>query len=442
MALSYCEVCGVLIKGGGQELPEGVICDDCFDSRQVDVPEESAMESVSTKETIQFECPYCHAVLRVSVNVGKRTNIRCPRCSETFYCEADRSVKARLEGNTTQVIQQEELLPELTPSQGFQPAPDFNSTQPLGPGGTQPMPKASGTQPMRALGQPQHMTPSTGRYGPGALGQPQHMTPSTGRLSGGAMGHSPTVIQPGSSDAHDGPDLELLPEDTKISDVRRKPTRSLGLRASDEGRLDLDTDSLKEKTRRFSKKDVEAERKRQTGRAGSERKKGGAHKPKAPAKRAASGRLGKKKGGRGTDKVQRKGGRGTDKVKRTGDGGALDKSSGTVKREKRVVAARSRADEIEAETGRRALRWGLGFAAVFVPLVLALFLARLGHRQAALVRADRPVGKLLSSAGRQSDRAVRSLNELVGGLVPDLPPERPAGVGAVSSGSQAPVTTR
>ncbi|MGE0707384.1 MAG: hypothetical protein AB7N76_04460 [Planctomycetota bacterium] len=437
MALSYCEVCGVLIKGGGQELPEGVICDECFESRRVDVPEESEVDVAHPKEKIQFECPYCGAVLRVAVHVGKRTNIRCPKCTETFYAEADGSVKARLEGNTTQVIQQEDLLPELTPSRGQPKAPpqeaSSTGTQPMRAvreDQTQPLRNQSATQPLAPL------KPSTQRVGPSIAGAgsapvlPQQPggAPRTGVLQGGFLG-SPSVIRPTSNDAHPGPDLKLLPEEVTIADVQRKTARVADLRASDEGRIDLDTSSLKEKTRRLTRDGLKKELEQKGGRA-TGRKQQAAEEP-APDEESKSPKKGKTanlgKGARATGKTKA-----SDRLKKSS--GRLEKSSGTVKREKRVQAARERADELESESSRRALTLAFGWACVLLPVLVALFLARLADRQAGLVQADKPVGKALHVLGRQSDRAVRSLNELLGGAVPDLPPERPRG-------GAAPVTT-
>lgn len=417
MALSYCEVCGVLIKGGGQDLPEGVICDECFASRQVEVPEESGVDEANPKEKIQFECPYCAAVLRVAVNRGKRTNIRCPKCTETFYAAADGSVKARLEGNTTQVLVQDDLYDTLsTPASGTAPEPDEqtdtrtmraakNSTQPLRPMGH------AATQPLRPLG---------GKSS-GAHRRPTASFPPLRPASG--QHDAPQVLQPGPAAAGTG-GLDLLPEEVTISDVRRKTAthKRQELRASDEGRIALDAGSLREKTERLKRdklhdkilEDV-PEPEPAPARSTTKRKK---KKPKAP-----------KKSGRISDRHKRK------------DSGKLDKSSGTIKREKRVATARQRADEIEAERSGRALKLGLGWILVAVPLLVALFFMRLGWREASLVAPEKPVGRALRAAGAQGDRAVRSLNELLpaGSRLPDLPPERPV---ALPPGGVTPVTSK
>jgi len=429
VALSYCEVCGVLIKGGGQDLPEGVICDECFASRQVEVPEESGVDEANPKEKIQFECPYCAAVLRVAVNRGKRTNIRCPKCTETFYAAPDGSVKARLEGNTTQVLVQDDLYDTLsTPSSGTEAGPDEqtstramraakNATQPM-----RPMGHAS-TQPLRPLGGAKssgaHQRPTAGfpPLRPGGSGQHDKPTGSFGQL-----GEAPAVLQPGGGGAGGGSGgLDLLPEEVSISDVRRKTATHMRqeLRASDEGRIALDAGSLREKTERLKRGKLHEKMEEELPAAEpASRSTGKKPKPKAP-----------KKSGRVSDRIKRK------------DSGKLDKSSGTIKREKRVATARQRADEIEAERSGRALRLGMGWILVTLPLLAALFFMRLGWREASLVAPEKPVGRALRAAGGQGDRAVRSLNELLpaGSRLPDLPPERPV---SLPPGGVTPVTSR
>ena len=70
MALSYCEICGVLIPGGSSlsDDPEGVICDGCYDSRQVVLGDDSSDEAIpldAPLEPVQFECVYCRSLLRL-----------------------------------------------------------------------------------------------------------------------------------------------------------------------------------------------------------------------------------------------------------------------------------------------------------------------------------------------------------------------------------------
>ena len=430
MALSYCEVCGVLIKGGGQDLPEGVICDECFASRQVEVPEESGQDEASPKEKIQFECPYCAAVLRVAVSRGKRTNIRCPKCAETFYAAPDGSVKARLEGNTTQVLVQDDLYDTLsTPASGTDPGDEEqtgtramraakNATQPM-----RPMGHAS-TQPLRPLGGGKgsgaHRRPTAG-FPPLRGGGSGQQDKPTGKF--GQLGEAPSVRRPSGGGAVGGSGgLDLLPEEVTISDVRRKTAthKRQELRASDEGRIALDAGSLREKTARL-KRDKLHEK--------IEEELPAAEPAPSPAKRKKPKPKAPKKSGRVSDRIKRK------------DSGKLDKSSGTIKREKRVATARQRADEIEAERSGRALKLGLGWILVALPLLVALFFMRLGWRDASLVAPEKPAGRALRAAGAQGDRAVRSLNELLpaGSRLPDLPPERPV---SLPPGSIGPVTSQ
>ncbi len=80
MALSYCEICGVLIKGeGGLELPEGVICDGCYESRQVEIgtsTDDEEMDEFDLGALVgpaQFECVYCQSLLRLPLPPARHT---------------------------------------------------------------------------------------------------------------------------------------------------------------------------------------------------------------------------------------------------------------------------------------------------------------------------------------------------------------------------------
>jgi len=374
VALTYCEVCGVLIKGGGADVPEGVICDDCFSSRQVMVESDSelVLAQPASDEKIQFGCPYCSAVLRLAVPPGDRLHVRCPRCSETFYADSDGTVTAQLEGNTTQVLLQEDVgLPSLTPSGGHS--------------GTQPMPAMNKTRPLQALGG-------------GGLAPNLQSSPAGG--------------------------LELRPTGT-FAPSSQTPAAS-NLRASDEGRINLDTQSLKAKTQRFGKgtgKGPKATgRKRTTGRT-----KGGTDKlprpaspepaPKAPKKVEGPAPLAKRKG------VVPKGKKASERFNKV--------SSGRIKR------AVNRGNELEREEERRALRTAISWALILAPALLAVFFGVLVGRDAGLVQPTKPVGRFLHSTGGQGDRAVRAINALLppGSRVPGLASERPVGTAPLTSSS-------
>ena len=387
MALTYCEVCGVLIKGSGADAPQGVICDGCFDSRQVMV--ESAGELlraepvVATPEKVQFACPYCAAVLRVALPKGERTHVRCPRCSETFYAEGDGKVAARMEGNTTQVLLQADVLPDLTPPGGGR-AMD-TGTQPLRPlrsDATQPMRslRADGTRPLRPL------EPAAGAQ------------------------------------------FELRPTGEPGPSARD----TAALRASDEGRIALDADALRAKTQRFGDG-------RKTGRTGTGRTATG----RTETGRAATGA---KKGG--TDRIPRPAAEApaveTPLAKRTGKVPARKRaserlrnvSSGAIKR------AVAKAEELETEQEKRLLRTIGAWLLVLAPALVCGFLAHLASRDAGLVEANKPAGRLLRTTGLQGDRALRAMNGLLPpeqrlpGLSLERPAERARGDAATVDSSQ------
>lgn len=361
MALTYCEVCGVLIKGSGADAPEGVICDECFDSRQVMV--ESAGELlraepvvVAAPEKVQFACPYCAAVLRVALSPHERTHVRCPRCSETFYAESDGTVVARMEGNTTQILLQADVLPDLTPPGGGRSVDA--TTQPLRPLRT------DATRPMRAL------------------------EPS--------------------------PSFELHPTGEQPPSARD----TAALRASDEGRIALDAEALRAKTKRFGTG------RKTTGRtqSGGAKGKGGTDRIPRPPEAEPEAPLAKR-----TAKVpQRK--RASERLRNV--------SSGAIKR------AVKKAEELETEHERRLLRTLGAWVLVLAPALGCAFLAHLASRDAGLVEQTKPAGRLLRSAGLQGDRALRAMNGLLPAeqRLPGLTLERPAE--RARGGSAAPDSSR
>ena len=384
MALTYCEVCGVLIKGGGADVPEGVICGECFASRQVMLEsDELIIAEPAPVEKIQFGCPYCSAVLRVAVPPGERMHVRCPKCTETFYADCDGTVAAQMEGNTTQVLLQEEVLPDLSP-------PPVSGTQPLNALG-----RGSETVALRPLGS--------------SLGQPQ-------------------VFQSGG----DSGGLDLLPDGVRRPTENLEPIPSL-LRASDEGRIDLDTSKLRAKTQRFGKAKQTGKHGKQTGKTGKQ-----TGKIQAPARRGRSPG--------GTDKIPRppepppepaasepeepiakrkgkipKGKKASERFRSV--------SSGAMKR------AIGRTNQMEKEGERRAVRTALAWGFVLAPALLAGFLGILVGRDAGLVDAKKPTGRFFRSAGLQGDRAIRAINDLLPPASRDagLSKDRPAGTAAVGS---------
>lgn len=381
MALTYCEVCGVLIKGGGADVPEGVICGECFSSRQVMLESDSnlVMAEPASEEKIQFGCPYCSAVLRLAVPDGDRLHVRCPKCSETFYADSDGTVTAQLEGNTTQVLLQADVgLPNLTPT-------GVSSTRPM-----QVMDRNNATRPLPALGG-------------GGLAPNLQASPAGG--------------------------LELRP--TGRLNPKAAPVAS-NLRASDEGRLSLDTQALKAKTQRLgtgrtqTKGKTTGRPKRTTGRT-----KGGTDKLPRPAAELdlapPSGpepAMAKVKGPSPTAKRKGKIPKGKKASERFSK-----VSSGRIKR------AVTRGNELEREEERRTLRGALSWAFVLAPALLAVFLGVLVSRDAGLVEPTKPTGRVLHQAGGQGDRAIRAINALlpVDSRVPGLKPERPLGTAPVTS---------
>jgi hypothetical protein len=371
VALTYCEVCGVLIKGGGADVPEGVICDECFSSRQVMVQSDSELVRAepAPEDKIQFGCPYCSAVLRLAVPPGDRLHVRCPRCSETFYADSDGTVTAQLEGNTTQVLLQEDVgLPNLTP--------------PTGHSGTQPMAALNKTRPLQAMGS-------------GPLAPNLQPSPAGG--------------------------LELRPTG-QLKPIAPPPSSGSNLRASDEGRINLDTQTLKAKTQRFGKggkkERATGRPKRTTGRTktGTEKLPRPVEEEPQESDKKSDKPVAKRKG------VVPKGKKASERFNKV--------SSGAIKR------AVNRGNELEREEERRALRTALAWGFVLAPAVLALFLGVLVSRDAGLVEPTKPVGRFLHSTGGQGDRAVRAINGLLppDARIPDLASERPAGTAPVTSG--------
>lgn len=210
MALSYCEVCGALIRGEpAADLPDGVICEDCYASRRVVVAEEPEAEA-ARPATVEFGCVYCKSVLRVHA-VAQRTKVRCPKCSETFFMNPDGSIEARLEGNTTAIIAKPEGLDPLTP--------------------------ASGT--------PEGKAGKFTRLGMDANTKTQPLKRPTGALALPIESLDP----PDDDDDEPSEPLELLPPEVGPGEVA--PEDDPALHASDEGRVDLDAEGLKRKTARF-----------------------------------------------------------------------------------------------------------------------------------------------------------------------------------------------
>ncbi len=311
MALAYCEVCGVLLPGeAGGDLPEGVICDACFASRRV-VVEPETMPSAG--DAVEFSCVYCKSVLRVAA-VAKRTKVRCPKCSETFFLQEDGSVEARLQGNTTAILAKPERLDPLTPPQGT----------PADTGGK--------TQPMNKLAAP-----------------------------------SDVVLEPlgGAEDI----DIDLLPPTVGPGEAGGG---GLALRASDEGRVDLDPEALKRKTSRLR-----------------------------PDRKGTTRRL------RRDLALQKK------QQQAAADEPEPEHDPEQIERERRAVAAQRRAAELEAQAARRGLAAGALWALWGAPLIaLALLLAMTTRGTGFASRGA--VGDALERAGETTAAGARALDEVLG----------------------------
>ena len=347
--LSYCEICGDVIKGeSGADLPEGVICDGCFDSRKAVVGSGS-----DDGERVQFECAYCRSLLRLPP-VVERTSVRCPQCAETFYLLAEGKVEARMEGNTTAIISKEEAIRSLTPG-----SINLAATQSL-------KAEQNKTQPMSPI----------------------------------SKAHKKVLRELASKNLDvvaELPERKLLPVDTKRRERRKKSERfdrraledadtevqiepygsGKELRPSDEGKIDLDVGRLKDR--------------QATRRLGSS--------PKAEKSAAAT----KTKAERKKDKAERK----KDKDERK-----KDREEKRARREERKTKALARGEELQRGKVQRWRRALLLWSLLGAPLLVVLLLISMTTRGAGFaVRGA--FGEQLGTMGVTFKAGVREFNGLL-----------------------------
>lgn len=371
MALAYCEICGVLIKGAQSHapIPEGVICDRCFDSRRAVVTHDEPV-APDSGAMVQFNCCYCRSLLRLRA-VAKRARIKCPKCADAFYLHPDGRIESRLEGNTTAIISADQGLASLTPP-GGQPA---NKTQPLS------RDALSKTQPLQreALGPP----PASHQQALLAGLKPKRLeflddVPARER--------APVM----DTDAYEssGP-LDLLPDGVGPGQA------SAALRPSEEGKVDLDAEGLRRKTAKYQQRAA-------PGRSPTKKHKQA--EPDAPEGDAPrSGKRTTEKHARTTDKHTR----------------AADKDARREERERRAAEAAKKAQELAAAEAKKSLGALSLTAIALVPTLLALLLLSMTTRGTGFaVRGA--FGERLQDVGGGVDRGVRSLG---GMLNPYLPPE-------------------
>jgi hypothetical protein len=230
VALVYCEICGVLIKGPpGAEGPEGVICEGCFASRRV--TPEGGTPALTDSDVLQFTCCYCQSLLRLRP-VDRRTRVRCPQCGDTFYLHADGRIESKFQGGQTAVLQQDQVSPLLNQSLGT-PAPSLaNKTQPL----RRPEP---GTQESLL----DELKPKRLEFAdalPDKQVTPAAMIDTEKFRTEKSLDLLPEGVGPGQA--------EEAGEFIEQSDLLPDEESDGELSASDDGRLDLDAEGLRRKT--------------------------------------------------------------------------------------------------------------------------------------------------------------------------------------------------
>lgn len=365
MALVYCEICGVLIKGApGAEGPEGVICEGCFASRRV-TPQDPGGEP-SEPEVLQFTCCYCQSLLRLRP-VDRRTRVRCPQCGDTFYLHADGRIESKFQGSQTAVLQQDQVSPLLNQTLGT-PAPSFgNKTQPL----RRPEPglqeslldelKPKRLEFAEALPEKQ--------VGPGQMIDTEKFRsePSLELL--------PEGIGPGQRDEARKyqeyvDQQDLLPDEDSDDD---------GLSASDDGRLDLDAEGLRRKTGQLH--------------AVGKGKRSGKRKTRAPREKPPKEELTPEE-----RKARQK-----------------EKEEQEKERARRLAEAERRGQEV-ASAGARRLLGGLGLWALWLLPILVVGLLASSTTRGAGFAVRGGIGSGLERLGERVERGVRAVNKM-------LPPE-------------------
>lgn len=379
--LVYCELCGVLIKGPQSHapIPEGVICDGCFESRRavVTTTEPVAPDSGAM---VQFNCCYCYSLLRLKA-VAKRTRIKCPKCADAFYLNPDGRLESRLEGNTTAIISPDQVLRPLTPTAGVAPLPQGDGASKTQPIRRDDTPALSKTQPMSrdlllpAAKQQALLDELQPKKHPSFLDD----VPSRDAASAAA-----SMID---TDRFEGKSLDLLPDDVGPGDARKTPKNTPALRPSEEGRVDLDADGLRRKTAKYQQKQL-------LGKHTTKRRK------QAEAPETAEDEP-KKERPREREKDKAK-----DEQKRE-------------ERERRAAEAQRKGQELESQRSKKSLG-ALSLAALCVlPTILTVLLLTMTTRGTGFATRG-AFGERMKDVGGAVDRGVRSL----GGIVnPYLPPE-------------------
>ena len=363
MALVYCEICGVLIKGAaGAEGPEGVICEGCFASRRV-TPEESSVSSGET-DVLQFTCCYCQSLLRLRP-VDRRTRVRCPQCGDTFYLHADGRIESKFQGSQTAVLQQDQVSPLLNQSLGT-PAPSFgNKTQPL----RRPEP---GTQESLL----EELKPKRLEFAdalPDKQVGPAQMIDTEKFRTQPSLELLPEGIGPGQRDEAQRyqefvDQADLLPDEESDDE---------GLSASDDGRLDLDAEGLRRKTGQLQA-------------LGKGKKRSGKRKTRQPREKPQKEELTPEE-----RKARQK-----------------EREEQEKERARRMAEAERRGQELAA-AGARRLLGGLGLWALWLlPLLVGGVVASSTTRGTGFaVRGG--LGRGLERLGERVDRGVRTINKML-----------------------------
>lgn len=363
MALVYCEICGVLIKGQQeQEVPEGVICDGCFASRRAVVSEAPAPPS--DEAMVQFNCCYCRSLLRLRA-VGKRTRIKCPKCNDHFYLNPDGRLESRLEGNTTAVFAADVSLNPLTPQGGTSPLDTpTNKTQPLRRDAVAGLSK---TQPMsrEAIGQHALL---------------EELKPKKLEFLDDVPGRGKDDAATVDTAGYDSPKLDLAPE----PGARRADPPTAVLRPSEEGRIDFDADGLRRKTAKY-------EQSKLTGGAGGKVTTKKLKRPDPPPPEDASAPR--------ADKAE--------------------KEARREERERRAAEAAKKAQELVASDEKQRLGTLALTAVSLLPALLAVLILPMTLRGTGFATRGE-VGAQLERLGGAVDRGARGLGKLVN---PHLPPE-------------------
>jgi hypothetical protein len=382
--LVYCEICGVLIKGPQSHapIPEGVICDTCFESRRavVTTTEPAAPESGAM---VQFNCCYCHSLLRLKA-VAKRTRIKCPKCADAFYLNPDGRLESRLEGNTTAVISADQVLRPLTPTEGFVPVPQAGGASKTQPIHRDETPALSKTQPMSR----DQLLPPPGKQ----QALLDELKPKKLAFLDNVPARDPTEARAAmvDTDSFEGRNLDLLPDDVGPGDAPKAPKVGSALRPSEEGKVDLDADGLRRKTAKYQQKQL-------LGKHTTKRRKQ-AEPDDAPDRAEDEGKRERAKE-REKDKAK-------DEQKRE-------------ERDRRAAEAQRKAQELEAQQSKRSLGAISLTALCVLPAIVALLLLTMTTRGTGFATRG-AFGERMKDVGQGVDRGVRSL----GGMVnPYLPPE-------------------